>query len=140
MFVTAFYLVLSPGSGTARYVNAGHNLPLLRRADGEIVELEKGGMALGWFDENPLVERQLTLESGDLLVLYTDGVTDACNREMIEFGKQRLWEVVAACDGLSASSALEQITRAVTEFAGGAAASDDITLVVVRRTQNDEEV
>lgn len=140
MFVTAFYLVLSPGSGTVRYVNAGHNLPLLRRADGEIVELEKGGMALGWFEENPLVERQLTLESGDLLVLYTDGVTDACNREMTEFGKQRLWEVVAAGDGLSARSALEQITRAVSRFADGAAASDDITLVVVRRTQNDEEV
>ena len=133
MFVTAFYLLFSPNSGRVRYVNAGHNLPLLRRASGEIVELEMGGMALGWFVENPLVERELILEPGDLLVLYTDGVTDACNVAQEEFGLQRLWNLVATCGELGAEETLDCINRAVSRFVGDAPAADDITLVVIRR-------
>lgn len=134
MFVTAFYLVLSPSSGRVQYVNAGHNLPILRRASGEIVQLKKGGMPLGWFDDNPLQQHEITMEAGDLLVLYTDGVTDACNRARDEFGLARLQECVARCGGLSAQDVLNTINRAVSQFAGSAAASDDITLVTIRRT------
>ncbi len=133
MFVTAFYLLFSPNSGRVQYVNAGHNLPLLRRASGELVELEMGGMALGWFVENPLVERELILEPGDLLVLYTDGVTDACNLAKEEFGLQRLWNLVDTCGELGAQETLDCINRAVSRFVGDAPAADDITLVVIRR-------
>jgi serine phosphatase RsbU (regulator of sigma subunit) len=135
MFVTAFYLVFSPNSGRVRYVNAGHNLPLLRRADGEIFELAKGGMALGWFEDNPLVEHELIMEPGDLLVLYTDGVTDACNLAGEEFGLHGLWNVVSSCGGESAQDVMNCINQAVARFAGGAAAFDDITLVTVRRME-----
>jgi sigma-B regulation protein RsbU (phosphoserine phosphatase) len=133
MFVTAFYLLFSPNSGRVRYVNAGHNLPLLRRASGEIVELEMGGMALGWFVENPLVERELILEPGDLLLLYTDGVTDACNLAQEEFGLQRLRNLVATCGELGAQETLDCINGAVSRFVGDAPATDDITMVVIRR-------
>jgi sigma-B regulation protein RsbU (phosphoserine phosphatase) len=133
MFVTAFYLLLTPNSGRVRYVNAGHNLPLLVRAGGRVEELKKGGMALGWFEENPLVERELTLESGDLLVLYTDGVTEACNIRQEEFGLRRLWKLVATCHNIPAPVVLKRINKAVSDFAGEAAAADDITLVVLRR-------
>ena len=133
MFVTAFYLLFTPESGHVRYVNAGHNLPLLCRAGGQVEELKKGGMALGWFEENPLVERELTLETNDLLVLYTDGVTEACNVRQEEFGLQRLRDLVSTCRGHSAQDVLSRINEAVASFAGEAAAADDITLVVVRR-------
>lgn len=133
MFVTAFYLLLDPRSGRVQYVNAGHNLPVMRRAQGEIVELNRGGMALGWFDDNPLREHELELESGDLLVLYTDGVTDACNEAMKAFGTGRLRSVVSACGGLSAQKALDRIEQAVAEHTDGAPPFDDIALVVVRR-------
>ncbi len=134
MFVTAFYLVLSPSSGRVQYVNAGHNLPILRRASGEIIQLNKGGMPLGWFDDNPLQQHEVTLETGDLLVLYTDGVTDACNRAGDEFGLIRLEDCVARCGGLSAQQVVTTINRAVSQFAGTAAASDDITMVTIRRS------
>ncbi len=133
MFVTAFYLLFSPNSGRVRYVNAGHNLPLLRRAGGELVELEMGGMALGWFVENPLVERELILEPGDLLLLYTDGVTDACNLAKEEFGLQRLRNLVATCGELGVQEILDCINGAVSRFVGDAPATDDITMVVIRR-------
>ncbi len=133
MFVTAFYLLLSPDSGRIRYVNAGHNLPLVVRAGGRVEELKKGGMALGWFEENPLVERELALEKGDLLVLYTDGVTDACNVHLEEFGLQRLWKLVSGCHNTPAPEVLQRINTAVSNFAGEAAAADDITMVIMRR-------
>jgi sigma-B regulation protein RsbU (phosphoserine phosphatase) len=134
MFVTAFYLVLSPSSGRVQYVNAGHNLPILRRAGGEMVQLYKGGMPLGWFDDNPLQQHEVTLEAGDLLVLYTDGVTDACNRAGDEFGMIRLQDCVARCGEISAVQVVNSINRAVSQFAGTAAASDDITMVTIRRS------
>jgi sigma-B regulation protein RsbU (phosphoserine phosphatase) len=135
MFVTAFYLELQPGSGQIEYVNAGHNLPLLRRADGTIEVLPRGGMALGVEADNPLVLRELTLGVGDLLVLYTDGVTDATNDRMEEFGTEQLTDIVAGCGGLTAVACLQRILAAVAEFAGGGAPFDDITLLVIRRTE-----
>ncbi|MBN1315507.1 MAG: SpoIIE family protein phosphatase [Anaerolineales bacterium] len=133
MFVTAFYLALSPDDGLVQYVNAGHNLPILRRANGELLELHKGGMALGWFDDNPLIQDCVEMEPGDLLVLYTDGVTDACNTNVEEYGIGRLKATLSACNGLSAQQALARIRNSVSDFAGDAVASDDITLVAIRR-------
>jgi sigma-B regulation protein RsbU (phosphoserine phosphatase) len=133
MFVTAFYLLLSPENGRIRYVNAGHNLPLVVRAGGRIEELMKGGMALGWFDDNPLAEREVELERGDLLILYTDGVTEACNLHQEEFGLPRFRELLSTCHNAPAPAVVKRINRAVSEFAGEAVAADDITLVVLRR-------
>jgi serine phosphatase RsbU (regulator of sigma subunit) len=135
MFVTAFYAVLRPGSGRIEYVNAGHNPPLLRRADGSVEALSRGGMALGLYPDSQLALCELELEVGDLLVLYTDGVTDAPNRRMEEFGLRRLVELLAPCGGLGAAECLQRILEAVGEFTGETAAFDDIALVVIRRTE-----
>jgi sigma-B regulation protein RsbU (phosphoserine phosphatase) len=135
MFVTAFYAVLSPGSGRIQYVNAGHNPPLLRRAAGDVEALSRGGMALGLHPDNRLTLGELELRVGDVLVLYTDGVTEAPNRQMEEFGLRRLMELLARCGGLDAAGWLQRILEAVRAFTGEAAAFDDITLVVIRRTE-----
>jgi sigma-B regulation protein RsbU (phosphoserine phosphatase) len=135
MFVTAFYAVLSPGSGRIQYVNAGHNPPLVRRTAGGVEVLSKGGMALGLHPDNRLALGELGLEVGDLLVLYTDGVTEAPNRRMEEFGLRRLTELVAQCGGLDSAACVQRILEAVREFTGETAAFDDITLVVIRRTE-----
>jgi phosphoserine phosphatase RsbU/P len=133
MFVTAFYLILSPDNGLVQYVNAGHNLPILRRANGDLVELHKGGMALGWFEDNPLIQDSVAMETGDLLVLYTDGVTDACNANIEEYGLDRFKATLSTCGGLTTQQALARVRDSITEFAGDAVASDDITLVAIRR-------
>ena len=90
-------------------------------------------MPLGWFDDNPLVEHELELAPGDLLVLYTDGITEACNRAMEEFGMDRLQAAVGGCDDRTAAGCLACITGRVDSFTDGAPASDDMTLIVVRR-------
>jgi serine phosphatase RsbU (regulator of sigma subunit) len=79
------------------------------------------------------VERELILEPGDLLLLYTDGVTDACNLAQEEFGLQRLRNLVATCGELGAQETLDCINGAVSRFVGDAPATDDITMVVIRR-------
>lgn len=132
MFVTAYYTVFEPG-GRATGINAGHNLPLLfRQRSGEISYLPKGGWALGWFDDMPLTPCDIQLEAGDILVYYTDGLTEAENNRGDFFGNARLEDAVRASAGQSASAVLEHIRHSEETFVGDAPPFDDLTLVVVR--------
>jgi serine phosphatase RsbU (regulator of sigma subunit) len=138
MFVTAFYAVLSPDTGKLCYANAGHNRPLLRRAStGETVPLEKGEMALGVLPGTRLVEHSLELAPGDCLVLYTDGVTEAFSVDSRMFGQEGLGASIQSARGGSAQATLDAIDQSVREFVGSGALSDDLTILVVRRTQAD---
>src|SRR5437667_4548742 len=89
-FVTAFYGILDATNGTLAYANAGHNPPLLVDADGNARFIEQGGLPLGMFRDTRYYEHYLTLEPGQLLVLYTDGATEAFNAQNEEFGPERL--------------------------------------------------
>ncbi len=133
MFVTLFYAVLDARERSLAYVNAGHNPPLLFRPDGEVLHLSGRGIALGILDEiDPEVVR-IGLGSGDMLVLYTDGVTEATNESDEEYGLERLEAFVRGLpEDLPAADAVAAIVQDVADFAGTAPQFDDITLVVLK--------
>jgi serine phosphatase RsbU (regulator of sigma subunit) len=129
-YATIFYATLEV-SGILRYVNAGHCPPLLVRAGGGIEDLDATGLPAGMLEEAEYEARDVTLRPGDMLVLYTDGLTDAEDPDGRPFGEERLLEVVraeAACGCRALHVALDQ---AVTRFAQGAVQKDDMTLMVV---------
>jgi serine phosphatase RsbU (regulator of sigma subunit) len=134
LFVTAFYATLDTGSGRLTYANAGHNRPLwLRVGPGEIQELAAHGIALGVLEDIELQEREIDVAPGDLLVFYTDGVTEAMDADGQPFGVERLRQVLAADPGASADQAVSAVVDAVRAFTGDAPQSDDIAIFVVRR-------
>jgi sigma-B regulation protein RsbU (phosphoserine phosphatase) len=134
MFVTVFHSVFH-ADGSSIHINAGHNPPLLYHAKtNEATYMPRGGRAIGWFPENPLHESQLHLQSGDLIVYYTDGLTDAENPAGENFGEERLAQAVLGAAGQSAEGVVDQIIRAVEVFGEGVLPFDDLTLMVVRYT------
>jgi serine phosphatase RsbU (regulator of sigma subunit) len=132
-YVTFFMARLEPQTGVLTYVNAGHNPPLLVRANGERRELEEGGMVLGLFESVPYGEGSVEMAAGDALVVFSDGVTETWNNEGQEFGTTRLADVVRRGRGLDAPTLEAEILRALDAFAGGARATDDRTLIVLKR-------
>ncbi len=131
-FVTAFYGLLDATNGTLVYSNAGHNPPLLLNVDSSARFLEKGGVPLGMFRDTRYYEFYLTLEPGQVLVLYTDGVTEANNPEEEEFGKDRLVESVRAARGLTAREMIAAVQREVAQWTDGRGAHDDVTFFVIK--------
>ena len=133
MFVTLFYAVYDPQSRLLTYVNAGHNPPFLHNTlTGEHDWLRPTDMIVGIMPDRPYEAQERQLSPGDVLVLYTDGVTEAFNPEHEMFGEERLAEVVLAHATASAQELVEAIETAVTAFAGQAPQSDDLTLLVMR--------
>jgi serine phosphatase RsbU (regulator of sigma subunit) len=137
LFVTVFYGVLEPDTGTLTYCNAGHNPPLLFCGrDGEEAQaLGRTGMALGVAESEVWEQKTVQFEPGDVLVLYTDGVTDAQNAQEVFFGRERLLGAVQANMGRSARDMQEALVAQVRAFMGKAPHTkrDDITLMVVVR-------
>ena len=132
-YVTAFIAALDPGSGRMSYTNAGHNPGLLFRADGSVQRLDANGMPLGLF---PLVEYErveTALARGELLLLYTDGITEAANPRGEEFGIDRLQNVVARYTREPLVAVAVAIETAVEVFADGTPFGDDRTMVLLRR-------
>lgn len=134
LFLTAFYGLLSPETGELAYCNAGHNPPLCYCVETESFStLNSNGIALGVLPEITLPGHLMTIEVGDLLVLYTDGVTEAVNPEMEEFGEERLRQVIAANARAGVQEIVDAVARAVEQFARDMPRWDDFTLVVARR-------
>lgn len=134
-FVTFFYSRLNPRSGELAYCNAGHNPPLLARADGTVVRLEGGGPVLGILPGVAYRERSCVMEAGDMLLLYSDGVTEAQSPDGEEFGEERLEGIVRASRGDSAETLLAIVQEAVQSWAAGQPPADDITLLAARRSE-----
>jgi serine phosphatase RsbU (regulator of sigma subunit) len=134
LFVTTFYGILDLANHSFVYANGGHNYPLLyRAATGEIESLHAPGIVLGIVPEARFEQRVTALEPGDVLCLYTDGVTEAMNGARQLFDEERLLEVLRRTHHLSPDEIADRIIEAVTNFAAGAAQTDDITLVVLKR-------
>lgn len=154
MFATFFYGVLDPRDATFTAVNAGHNPPVVRRAGGGIETLDAGGLVLGMLPRQKYKQQTITLAPGDLVVLYTDGITEATSatpaggrdaadgaREELGddedpdrmFGEEQLHELIGASADRSAVEVKQQILEAVERHAAGAPQADDITLVVLKR-------
>jgi phosphoserine phosphatase RsbU/P len=133
MFVTVFYGVLDNATRNLTYVNAGHNPPILLRAGSSTAEeLEATGIAIGAMDDAAYEQREVSLASGDVIVLYTDGVTEAVNDREEMFEIPRLMDVIMRTREGSARGMVEAIIAAVTEFSKGQPQYDDITLMVVK--------
>ena len=132
-FVTMFYGVLDLADHTLTYVNAGHELPYLFTAASEPVRLAAGGAPLGIIDRTPYDEESVTMRPGDLLVVYSDGVTEAMNAGQVQFGRSRLDTLLPGWRNARASVIIDRIIDAVRQHAGGTPQHDDMTLVVMKR-------
>src|SRR3989475_4074662 len=139
-FVTLFYAELDPKSGALAFLNAGHNPPLIVHAGGTMEQLASGGLPLGIMADADFREGRTRLYPGDVLVIYSDGVSEAVNPNGEEFGATRLYEVVARNLDTSASGIRDRIESALTKFCQGTPAADDITLVIVKRLAEATEV
>jgi serine phosphatase RsbU (regulator of sigma subunit) len=142
LFVTAFYATLDTHTGRLTYANAGHDRPLwLQARSGGVQELAARGIALGVLDDVELEEHEIEMEEceidvapGDLLVFYTDGVTEAMDNDGQQFGAERLRAVVTVNPEASAEQLVTAVVDAVRDFTGDAPQSDDLTLFAVRRS------
>jgi predicted membrane protein len=132
MFVSVLYGILDPRTGQLTYCNAGHNPPYILKpgGEGQVRALSKTGMVVGAMPGVSWEQRTVQLDRGDMLVLYTDGVTDAQNGAGAFFGQERLLEVLRIHVGQPAHEAKDGVLRAVREFTGEASQFDDITLVI----------
>jgi len=129
-FATAFYAIVAP-DGSLTYCNAGHNPPLLVSTN-EVTHLDKGGLILGLFEHAVFEEETVTLKPGDLLVTFSDGITEALSATGEEYGEARLLECVQANRDASVPDLLDHILASVRDFTAGAVQSDDVTALVVR--------
>jgi sigma-B regulation protein RsbU (phosphoserine phosphatase) len=135
MFVTLFYGSLSEKSRTLTYVNAGHNPPLLYRLKTKTFEeLMPTGIFIGGIEHQEYSSRTVDIGEGDIIVLYTDGITESINEKEEMFGEDRLRSIIREHTGLSALGIMEKILVGVDSFAIGQPQFDDITLMVIKGT------
>ena len=138
-FASFFYAEYEAPTRRLTYVNAGHNPPIVLRnyADQHhVMRLEVGGGVLGLFRESSYYQTTVTLESGDLVIAYTDGISEAMNVQGQLWGEDRLIQKAEECAGLGAADTIDLLLDAVSSFAAGAPQRDDIALVVLRVLSN----
>ena len=134
MFVTVFYGIYDLLTGHITFTNAGHNPPYILKANGTVEALQAPcNLVLGAVPGIPFTCNTLELEPGDTLFMYTDGVTEAENKNHDQFGESRLEEALAECKGADSKHIVDTVNAKVKEFINGAAQSDDITQLVIRR-------
>ncbi len=130
-FITFFLAILNVETRELTYVNAGHNPPMLFHKDGKMTELQEGGLILGMMSDVPYEQGTIPLQNGDLLVLFTDGVTEATNLDGEEFTEQGVIDVVLQRRVTSAREAVQRLRDAVLDFSGEAPRTDDITILTM---------
>jgi serine phosphatase RsbU (regulator of sigma subunit) len=133
-FITFFFGILDAATGTMTYVNAGHNPPILLGAGGGMRRLESTGFCLGMFSGVDYTAGSAGLAPGDLLCLFTDGITEGRNADGEDFGEERLLALLRGSAGAEAPSVMAKIFGEVREFTGCAEPCDDMTVVLIRRS------
>ncbi len=131
-YVTAVYGVLDTKNRVFTFSNAGHNPPLLFKTDGKVVELVEGGLALGMFPDSIYEERPIYINNGDILLFYTDGVTEAQDTNDREFGVSQLIKIVNESRNLTAAGIIDSIIAAVHKYRGTNKQLDDLTLILAK--------
>jgi len=134
-YATFFYAQYEPKTRRLTYVNAGHNPPIILRTvkdEKEVLRLEDGGVVVGLLPDFQYEQASVQLEQGDLLIGFTDGISEAMNLAEEEWGEEKLIEAAKAYDGLRAAEIIKRLVNAADEFAAGAKQHDDMTLVIVR--------
>jgi serine phosphatase RsbU (regulator of sigma subunit) len=133
LYVTIFYAVWEPETGRLTYVNAGHNPPVLAGPNGDPIVLAGRGMPVGVFESVEYQEHEVVIQPGEVLVLYTDGLPDAIDTADIEFGIERMQQVIAHHHAQTATEILDAVASAVLAHVGVAEPFDDMTMVVLKR-------
>jgi sigma-B regulation protein RsbU (phosphoserine phosphatase) len=139
-YVTAILVEFDPATGKGRYVNAGHTDCLLLRSDGEAEWLKSTGTPFGLMPPDmlemmqPYEEQSFELRPGDLISLFSDGVTEAQNEDEHEFGEARLAELLRPIAGQPSEMIVNRVYEEIDRFAGSAPQYDDITLFIIKRT------
>jgi sigma-B regulation protein RsbU (phosphoserine phosphatase) len=133
-YVTFFYANFDESTQRLTYVNAGHNPPLHLRSNGSLhfSELTLGGLIAGCFEHSKYDQETIQMESNDLLFMYTDGLTEARNREGEEFGEDRVKDTLVATSGLSVSQIRDQMVSRVKSWCANVPLHDDLTFVVMK--------
>ncbi|MGZ4813568.1 MAG: PP2C family protein-serine/threonine phosphatase [Terriglobales bacterium] len=131
-FTTTFIAEYDPASRNLTYVNAGHNNPMLRRQSGSVERLQVGGVPLGILEHAPYQSGTVTLQSGDRLVIFTDGVVEAENPQQEEYGEARLFAVLQAGLTYAPAALLNYIMTDLDRFVANAPQHDDVTLMLLR--------
>jgi sigma-B regulation protein RsbU (phosphoserine phosphatase) len=134
-YATFFYAQYEATTRHLTYVNAGHNPPIILHRTGDawrLTRLEAGGAVVGLLRNFPYSQAQVTMEPGDVLVAFTDGISEAMNPDEEEWGEENLIETVKSSDGMTASDMLLRLVEAADRFAAGAKQHDDMTLLVMR--------
>jgi len=137
-FITVFYGILNTSNDTFTYVNCGHNHPLLLRNDGTLIKLEEGGPSLNILADATFESGKVTLKDDDQIILYTDGVTEIFNGEKVEFGEQRLIDIIRNGKELNPGKMINQIVKSTKEFCKSDFYKDDYTLVIMRKKNHEE--
>ncbi|HWC77080.1 MAG TPA: SpoIIE family protein phosphatase [Blastocatellia bacterium] len=132
-FLTLLYGELNTETGQLTYSNAGHNTPMLLRRSGEVVKLDRGGLPIGLMPGVAYQEDTVSFEPGDVLIIYSDGITESIDEKDEEFGETRLLDVVKNNLTRSASGIRDRIDEALSRFVGTTAPIDDMTLMIIRR-------
>ena len=135
LFVTVFYAIWDPQTNRLTYANGGHNPPLLLRAQGASQLLSGNGMALGILPEITIASQTIDIQPDDILIFYTDGVTEAINEDYDEFGLARLELAANNPQHQDAAAIVQAIAHSINDHAGNTPQYDDITLVVMKRSQ-----
>jgi sigma-B regulation protein RsbU (phosphoserine phosphatase) len=133
-FTTAFFAELDPATGAIVYVNAGHNVPILRKNSGVVERLEAGGLPVGIFAESPYQTGTARLEPGDWLVIFTDGVVEAVNLKDAEYGEPELINLVARGWASTPPELLLTLLAELDKFVGNTPQHDDMTCLLLKRT------
>jgi sigma-B regulation protein RsbU (phosphoserine phosphatase) len=136
-FATLFYGILDARKNELCFCNAGHENPILFSASGELERLATGGLVLGIMDDFRFQERMVSLNPGDMLVIFSDGVTEAMNDKEELFGEHRLIDIVREGQKYRSADLIDRIVENVKRHAGDVPQVDDITLVVVRRLEGE---
>jgi sigma-B regulation protein RsbU (phosphoserine phosphatase) len=137
-FITFFVGVYEPENRTFSYVNAGHNPPMLLRANGRLELMDKGGLLLGAMSDMPYEQGSLGLEKNDLIFLYTDGVSEAENAGDEMFGEERIKTILQENRNLPPTEILSKLEDEVQDFIGDVPLSDDFTTLVARAVPSEK--
>jgi sigma-B regulation protein RsbU (phosphoserine phosphatase) len=137
MFVTVFYGVIDLGTGELTYANTGHNPPIIFRTQiNRLRTLMPTGMAIGIEQDIKVADKVVKIFPGDVIILYTDGVTESFSPKEVMYGIERLKKVVKKANSTSAKSLLDDIESSITNFLNGMSPSDDITLIALLYKNN----
>lgn len=132
-FISFFFCELKRENGEMYFVNAGHNPPVVSRQNGKIERLESCGLCLGMFPSSTYKINKLTLNPGDMVLLFTDGITESRNKKNEEFTEERLMQLISENSNLSSQELLDKIYEEVKKFTEGTDQMDDMTQVIIKR-------